>query len=135
VTKSDHTSNLDVWPPDQPQAEDNQEQADDIVDEKEDVQDAELGNEDKYNVLDNSDFDDNNEEITWTATVLESTDITPSGRLTVMLERPRECNFVGPRKQHLFLDFPLDIINYRPSCSKTELQELLIGGPVYPIKL
>jgi hypothetical protein len=109
--------------------------APDDTERTEDIKALELGNEDQYDVLDDSDGKDNDDdEITWSTTVLEHSDI-PSGRLTVMLERPRERRFIGPRHDRPFLNLPLAAVSFQLANSEAELRDHLEAGPVHRVKL
>jgi hypothetical protein len=71
-----------------------------------------LGDEDEYNVFD-TESDNQHPPYEWFATVLEPTAITPTGSLTIMLERRRDPSFHGPRHLRPFVNYALPTVNYR----------------------
>ncbi|TAQ88734.1 hypothetical protein B7494_g2949 [Chlorociboria aeruginascens] len=97
----------------------------------------ELGNEEGRDVfdMDAEDFEDDPDRHAWSGTIIDPTDITPPGHITIMLERRRQPGWTGPRQNRPFVDTPLDTVNYRLYSTTTEVAEAITNGPTIEVRV
>lgn len=71
----------------------------------------------------------------WFGTVLDATEVSPAGSMTIMLERGRDPNFQGPRQNRPFVDFALPTVNYRVAQSTEDLARLIEEAPSVKVRI
>jgi hypothetical protein len=96
--------------------------------------DDELGIEEDYYTREYDD-DQAAKSTEWLASVIEPTDVTPKGYLTIILKRPRKPGFRGPRQNRPFVRVALPTVNFRAAHSARRLAQLIKRGPATSVKI
>ena len=102
---------------------------------EDDTDEVELGNEDLIDVFDEDAANEDQDPLTWHATVVEPTEITPPGHITLLLERRRDPTFKGSRNMRPFVTHPLQAANFRAATTTERLAQALINSPSTKIRL
>jgi hypothetical protein len=68
----------------------------------------------------------------WSATVIDSTEFTPTGYLTIMLQRPS-----SPQSQHksTVLPKPILAVNFQAASSTKDIERMITRGPTSKVKI
>ena len=94
----------------------------------------ELGDEDDVDIFGLGHVP-NAEANEWLGTVLDPTEVSPVGSMTIMLERGRDPNFQGLRENRPFVDFALPTVNYRVAQSTEDLARLIEEAPSVKVRI
>lgn len=93
--------------------------------------DAELGDEEDVNVFDEDDVGQKGQKdmnpLTWSPTVIEPTEVTPTGHITLLLKRRRDPSFEGPRQLRPFVSHPLITANIRHASTTKALAKIIVN--------
>ena len=106
---------------------------DDIEDGNDEVMRAELGDEEDIDVYDEEDHA--GDPLSWNGTVVEPTDITPDGWVTILVERRRDPAFDGPRSQRPYVDTIIPATNFRSIKSIEEFSNRVNATPAITVRL